>query len=64
MAIREIDLDIAFEEAKFQLKEAQLDIEDEEHEARFAQAREEAMEQEKEDWEMGRAGKGEGEVGE
>ena len=37
---REIDADIAFEEAKCQLQEAQLDIEDEEREARWAEARE------------------------
>ena len=49
--------DTAFEKARFQLQEVQLDIEDEEREARFAQAREEAMkreeeqEREREEWE-------------
>ena len=36
--------------ARFQLQEVQLDIEDEEREARFAQAREE-QEREREEWE-------------
>ena len=42
--------DTAFEKARFQLQEVQLDIEDEEREARFAQAREE-QEREREEWE-------------
>ena len=59
------DADIAFEAAKFQLQEAQLDIEDEEREARWAEERERAEElleearerdeREREEWESERA---------